>query len=46
MNVVIARIRGGIVATAEPDPVTQDILNTVAADLEKQSWMWQARNGP
>jgi starvation-inducible DNA-binding protein len=39
---VIAGVRERIGALAEPDPVTQDLLITLAADLEKQYWMFQA----
>ena len=35
-------MRERIAATADPDPVTQDIFITVAADLEKAAWMFQA----
>lgn len=41
---VIGRVREGIAATDEPDPVTQDILMDIAADLEKHHWMFQAEN--
>ncbi|MEV0036603.1 DNA starvation/stationary phase protection protein [Streptomyces sp. NPDC056909] len=41
---VITRMRERIEATADPDPVTQDILIQVAADLEKHAWMFQAEN--
>ncbi|WP_084956848.1 Dps family protein [Thermoactinospora rubra] len=40
---VIKRMRERIEATAEPDPVTQDLLIDVARDLEKQHWMFQAQ---
>jgi starvation-inducible DNA-binding protein len=39
---VIEGMRERIAATAEPDPVTQDIFLDIAATLEKQSWMFQA----
>lgn len=39
---VIARMRDRIAATDEPDPVTQDLLIQATAELEKQSWMFQA----
>jgi starvation-inducible DNA-binding protein len=39
------RMRDRIDATAEPDPVTQDLLLGVTAELEKQSWMFQAEHG-
>ncbi|BFV60012.1 DNA starvation/stationary phase protection protein [Kitasatospora sp. CMC57] len=41
---VITRMRGRIEATGEPDPVSQDILIGLTADLEKYSWMAQAEN--
>jgi len=39
---VIGGLRERIMALAEVDPVTQDRLIAVAADLEKQYWMFQA----
>ncbi|MEV0647191.1 DNA starvation/stationary phase protection protein [Phytomonospora sp. NPDC050363] len=39
---VIGRMRERIDATADPDPVTQDILIGITQLLEKQYWMWQA----
>jgi starvation-inducible DNA-binding protein len=39
---VIGRMRERIDATADPDPVTQDILIGITQELEKQYWMWQA----
>ncbi|MFI2375693.1 Dps family protein [Streptomyces sp. NPDC018964] len=45
LGAVIARMRERVTATAEPDPVSQDILITITADLEKQHWMFQAENG-
>ncbi|WP_455356966.1 Dps family protein [Streptomyces sp. SYSU K217416] len=42
---VISRMRERIVATDEPDPVSQDILIGLTADLEKHHWMFQAENG-
>jgi len=41
---VIGRVRERIAATDEPDPVTQNILAELAADLEKHHWMFQAEN--
>jgi starvation-inducible DNA-binding protein len=41
---VIARMRERIAATADPDPVTQDILIGLTRDLEKHHWMFQAEN--
>jgi starvation-inducible DNA-binding protein len=39
---VVARLREGVRATAEADPVTQDLLIGITADLEKHLWMFQA----
>lgn len=39
---VIERMRERIDTTDETDRVTQDLLITVAADLEKHHWMFQA----
>ena len=44
LGVVIDRMRSRIEATAEPDPVTQDILITLTGDLEKHAWMFQAES--
>ncbi|MCZ2526950.1 Dps family protein [Streptomyces sp. NPDC059506] len=41
---VVSRMRERVRATDEPDPVTQDILISLTADLEKASWMFQAEN--
>lgn len=41
---VIVRMRERIEATAEPDPVSQDILIGLTADLEKHAWMFQAES--
>ncbi|WP_067829582.1 Dps family protein [Actinomadura kijaniata] len=40
---VIARFRERVAATDEPDPVTQDLLIGITAELEKQHWMFQAQ---
>lgn len=42
---IVGRLREHITATAEDDPVTQDLFITVAAELEKQHWMFQAQAG-
>jgi starvation-inducible DNA-binding protein len=39
---VVEHLRSAIEATAEADPVSQDLLITAAEDVEKQYWMWQA----
>lgn len=44
LRVVIDRMRERIAATDEPDPISQDILITVTADLEKHAWMFQAES--
>jgi len=44
LGAVINRMRQRIDATAEPDPVTQDILIGLTADLEKAHWMFQAES--
>ncbi len=40
---LIARFRHRVEETEEADPVTQDLLITITADLEKAHWMWQAQ---
>jgi starvation-inducible DNA-binding protein len=42
---VISNMRERIDATESADPVTQDILISITAELEKQSWMFQAELG-
>ena len=44
LGAVIARMRERIEATDEPDPVSQDILIQLTADLEKHAWMFQAES--
>ncbi|ARF57760.1 Dps family protein [Streptomyces gilvosporeus] len=41
---VIGRMRERIAVTAEPDPVSQDILIGLTAELEKHHWMFQAES--
>ncbi|MEU6347474.1 DNA starvation/stationary phase protection protein [Streptomyces sp. NPDC046977] len=41
---VVRRVRDGIEATGDADPVSQDILIGLAAELEKHHWMFQAEN--
>jgi starvation-inducible DNA-binding protein len=41
---VITRMRQRIEATEHPDPVSQDILIGITADLEKFHWMFQAES--
>jgi starvation-inducible DNA-binding protein len=40
---VIKRLRERIERTDKTDLVTQDLLISIAAELEKQHWMWQAQ---
>ncbi|MFF5405606.1 MULTISPECIES: Dps family protein [Streptomyces] len=44
LGAVIGRMRERVQATAEPDPVTQDLFIGITADLEKHHWMFQAEN--
>ncbi|MFB7861427.1 MULTISPECIES: Dps family protein [unclassified Streptomyces] len=44
LGAVVARMRERIDVTADPDPVSQDILIGLTADLEKHSWMYQAES--
>jgi starvation-inducible DNA-binding protein len=46
LEAAIGRLRERITATAEPDPVTQDLLISLTAELEKQRWMFDAENWP
>ncbi|MGQ0845465.1 MAG: Dps family protein [Sporichthyaceae bacterium] len=41
---IVERLRTRIKDTDEPDPVSQDLLISITADLEKAWWMWQAEN--
>ncbi|MFB7600568.1 DNA starvation/stationary phase protection protein [Streptomyces sp. NPDC056160] len=43
-STVIERVRLRIEETGPADAVTQDLLIGLTADLEKQSWMFQAEN--
>ncbi|GGN71800.1 DNA starvation/stationary phase protection protein [Streptomyces albiflavescens] len=45
LGAVITRMRERVATTADPDPVSQDILIGITADLEKHHWMFQAENG-
>ncbi|MCI2422009.1 DNA starvation/stationary phase protection protein [Saccharopolyspora sp. K220] len=40
---VVRRLRARIDETDKTDLVTQDMLISIAAELEKQHWMWQAQ---
>ncbi|MFF3333047.1 Dps family protein [Streptomyces sp. NPDC002888] len=44
LNAAIGRLRERIDATEKADPVTQDLLISITADLEKQRWMFEAEN--
>ncbi len=44
LGAVITRMRERVTATADPDPVTQDLLIGLTGDLEKHHWMFQAEN--
>ncbi|MCX0246396.1 MULTISPECIES: Dps family protein [Streptomyces] len=44
LGVVIGRMRERIEVTETPDPVSQDLLITLTADLEKHAWMFQAES--
>ncbi|MEU8699828.1 DNA starvation/stationary phase protection protein [Streptomyces sp. NPDC048680] len=44
LSVVIGRMRERIEVTGDPDPVSQDILISLTADLEKHAWMFQAES--
>ncbi|MCS0605764.1 DNA starvation/stationary phase protection protein [Streptomyces sp. LP11] len=41
---VITRMRERVAATAEADPVSQDLFIQITADLEKHHWMFQAEH--
>ncbi|MDJ0341630.1 DNA starvation/stationary phase protection protein [Streptomyces sp. H10-C2] len=44
LDSLIGRMRERIGSTADADPVTQDIIIGLTADLEKFHWMFQAEN--
>ncbi|MEV5386242.1 DNA starvation/stationary phase protection protein [Streptomyces sp. NPDC052721] len=44
LALIITRMRERVTNTAEADPVTQDLIISITADLEKQHWMFQAEN--
>ncbi|MFF3500085.1 Dps family protein [Streptomyces sp. NPDC003247] len=44
LGAVITRMRERVAATEDPDPVSQDLLIGITADLEKHHWMFQAEN--
>ncbi|WP_405013975.1 Dps family protein [Kitasatospora sp. NBC_01539] len=44
LGATVTRMRARIDATGDPDPVSQDILIGLTADLEKYAWMAQAEH--
>ncbi|MFB8773118.1 Dps family protein [Streptomyces broussonetiae] len=44
LGAVITRMRERVRATADADPVSQDLLIGITADLEKHHWMFQAEH--
>ncbi|MFF9061993.1 Dps family protein [Streptomyces sp. NPDC101213] len=46
LGAAIGRLRERIGATEKADPVTQDLLIGITAELEKQRWMFEAENWP
>jgi starvation-inducible DNA-binding protein len=46
LEAAIGRLRERIEATEKADPVTQDLLISITAELEKQRWMFDAENWP
>ncbi|MFD3839014.1 Dps family protein [Streptomyces sp. NPDC058642] len=46
LETAIGRLRERIDATEKADPVTQDLLIGITAELEKQRWMFDAENWP
>ncbi|MFI6934879.1 Dps family protein [Streptomyces sp. NPDC050287] len=46
LEAAIGRLRERIEATEKADPVTQDLLIGITAELEKQRWMFDAENWP
>ncbi|MEH0573971.1 MULTISPECIES: DNA starvation/stationary phase protection protein [Streptomyces] len=46
LGAAVVRLRERIAATDKPDPVTQDLLIGITAELEKQRWMFEAENWP
>ncbi|MFC9975725.1 Dps family protein [Spirillospora sp. NPDC127200] len=41
-DALVRRMRQRIAETADTDPITQDLLTSATAELEKQHWMLQA----
>ncbi|MEV8599160.1 DNA starvation/stationary phase protection protein [Streptomyces griseoviridis] len=46
LEAAIGRLRARIAATDRPDPVSQDLLISLTAELEKQRWMFAAEDWP
>ncbi|MCF4135840.1 DNA starvation/stationary phase protection protein [Streptomyces sp. Tue 6430] len=46
LGAAIDRLRERIGTTEKADPVTQDLLIGITAELEKQRWMFEAENWP
>ncbi|GGV79705.1 Dps family protein [Streptomyces griseoloalbus] len=46
LGAAVARLRERIDATEKADLVTQDLLISITAELEKQRWMFEAENVP
>ncbi|MFC8426991.1 Dps family protein [Streptomyces sp. NPDC057253] len=46
LEAAIGRLRERIEATEKADPVSQDLLISITAELEKQRWMFDAENWP
>ncbi|MBQ1089938.1 Dps family protein [Streptomyces sp. B93] len=46
LEAAVKRLRERIEATEKADPVTQDLLIGITAELEKQRWMFDAENWP
>ncbi|MFE7131763.1 Dps family protein [Streptomyces sp. NPDC057638] len=44
LGAIVRRMRERIDVTADPDPVSQDILIALTGDLEKHAWMFQAES--
>ncbi|WP_406006406.1 DNA starvation/stationary phase protection protein [Streptomyces sp. NBC_00637] len=44
LGAVITRMRERVSATADADPVSQDLFIGITADLEKHHWMFQAES--
>ena len=44
LEAVVVRMRKRVQDTDEPDPVTQDLLIGITADLEKYAWMFQVES--